>query len=537
MTFKKILLTILILGSILRLGFLGSIQAGFFRDEAAIAYNAFSIWNTGADEYGMRLPLVFRSFEVFFLPLYIYMSSLFMGILGPTVFASRLLSAVSGVVAIYFVYLIGKKIWSEKVGLISAFLLAISPWHIFYSRGTFEGNLALTLFIAGFYFWIFFTEKYNKKYFLISGILFCLSMYSYQAERLVVPLFAIVALFYNFKQIWARKTELILSLVIFLIIIAPLLSLSFKAGGYHRAIGVSVFSQDRMPSGWIEGYGKNFFVNNVNFLRFKEILSLYVAYFSPRNLFVDSDYNRQRASVGFSVFYPATILGLVFGVYKLLKSQNQKEKLISAWILLAPIPAALTGDPFHTYRSLLLYAPLTLLSGYGFYFLLNTNKTRWLLFFGISAYYLSTFIYSYVFLNQAARARDWDYGYKEIVGFVKSLPENTNVVIDDPWTEAYIHFLYFGKVDPQEYQKEVLKLGDLNSYYYTNPDEIRPEKIKNVEFRKVSWPTERGDSGKVFVMWAELLPDSEFINDPKVQLLKQINYPDGKIAFKIVKVI
>ena len=35
---------------------------GFFRDEAAIAYNAHTIASEGRDEYGARFPLYFSSF-------------------------------------------------------------------------------------------------------------------------------------------------------------------------------------------------------------------------------------------------------------------------------------------------------------------------------------------------------------------------------------------------------------------------------------------------------------------------------------------
>ena len=138
---KRILIIIVVFGAVLRIAWLGTIPSGFFRDEAAISYNAYSIWQTGMDEFGVRFPLVFRSFEVFFLPLYIYLSAPIVGLLGLSVFSSRFLSAISGTFAIYFAYGVAKQIWNEKVGLWGAFILAICPWHIFYSRGTFEGNL------------------------------------------------------------------------------------------------------------------------------------------------------------------------------------------------------------------------------------------------------------------------------------------------------------------------------------------------------------------------------------------------------------
>ena len=540
MKIKNLLILILILGALLRLLWLGSIPSGFFRDEAAISYNAYSIWKTGADEFGVKLPLVFRSFEVFFLPAYIYLSAPIVGVLGLSEFSSRFLSSLSGIVAVYLVFLISKEIWNEKVGVIAAFLLVIAPWHIFYSRGTFEGNLALTLFTAGFYFWIRYLNKDKIKYFLFSGILFALSMYSYQAERAVVPLFAISATIIGFKKLWQNKLKLIVPVIVFVLIMIPLLSLSFKAGGYHRALGVSIFSQEANPPGWVTGIESGVFINNSIYLRTKEVASLYLSYFSPKNLFTLGDYNKQRSVENFSVFYTFMFVGLLYGILNIFTELNTKTKLLLVWIFAGPIPAALTGDPFHTYRSLLMYLPMTILIGLGFYRILEINfKSKLIhkvIFLGICLISLSGFVFSYVFVNKAARAHDWDYGYKEIVDFVNRQPMDTKIVIDDPWTESYINYLFFAKIDPNVYQNAVSALGNPSNYYYSDSSKIRPKKLGNIEFRKVDWPTERGNTGMTFIMWATELPDSEFKTDPKVTLLKQIYYPDKTVAFKIVKI-
>jgi len=46
----------------------------------------------------------------------------------------RLLSALFGVVTLWVIYLLGKKFFDSQCGLISALLLAISPFHIWYSQ-------------------------------------------------------------------------------------------------------------------------------------------------------------------------------------------------------------------------------------------------------------------------------------------------------------------------------------------------------------------------------------------------------------------
>ncbi len=530
-TINKLLIAIIALGAALRLLYLGSIPSGFFRDEAAIAYNAFSIWKTGADEFGMVAPLVFRSFEVFFLPAYIYISAPIVGIFGLGEFTSRLLSALSGMLAIYLVYLIVKEIWGQKAGLFASFFMAIAPWHIFFSRGTFEGNLALTMFAGGFYFWIKFQKTKVLKFLLFSGTAFIFSMYSYQAERVVVPLFAALSILLNIKFFWTIRQKLIIPAIVFILLLTPLSLLTFKAGGYHRAAGVSIFFQEADPPGWETGINPGLLINNKFYLRFREVASLYFSYFSPKNLFVEGDANLQRSVTDSSVFYAFEILGLILGIAYCLKKMGIGESNLFIWLLVAPLPAALTGDPFHTYRSLLMFVPLTILIGYGF-----SKFAYKKLIIGLSFISLGLFIFNYAVVNQVDRAHDWDWGYKQIVEFTNTLPEDTRIVVDDPWTESYIHFLFFGKVAPTIYQKEVAKSGSPKNYYYSNPDEIRPVGFLNYEFRKVDWPNERGDSGTVFIMWAERLPDSEYTEDPRVQLLKVIYYPGESAAFKIVKI-
>src|SRR3989344_5560905 len=95
-----ILILLFVLGVFLRLWNLDRIPLGFFRDEAALSYNAYSIWLTGRDEFGVLFPMVFRSFEVFFLPLYVYLSAPIIGVFGLSEFTSRLLSSLAGIVAL-----------------------------------------------------------------------------------------------------------------------------------------------------------------------------------------------------------------------------------------------------------------------------------------------------------------------------------------------------------------------------------------------------------------------------------------------------
>ena len=533
----KFLILILILGCALRLFALGEYNPGFFRDESAIAYNAYSIWETGKDEYGYKFPIVFRSFEVFFMPLYIYLLAPIVGIFGLTEFNARLLSAISGILAILAVYLITLKIWKkDNLALTAAFILAISPWHILYSRGTFEGNLGLTLFAFGFFYLLKFIEKNTITNLCTTIFLFILSMYSYQSERVVAPLLALTAFALLFKKILLLKTKLIIPILLSIFLMLPILSLSLQPGSYDRARNVSIFSRESTLPSWVDNHPEELLTNNTIYLRARQIVALYLSYFSPRSLFFEGDANLQRGVDNFSVFYASLFPGLILGIVLILKDKRKEIFLLVAWILFAPIPAALTSDPFHTYRSLLLYFPLTILIATGLLKILEKFKFAFVAISVILFVNLSLFLYSYFALTPASRAKEWDYGYKQIVEFLNTQTDYSKVVIDDQQTESYINYLFFSKTNPEAYHKSVAELGPLNNYYYSSAEKIRPDKVNSIYFRKVDWPSERGDDKTIFIFPAERLFPSEFETDPKIKLIKEIYYPDKTVAFRILKI-
>jgi len=55
-------------------------------------------------------------------------------IFGSSEVASRLPSVIFGVLTVFLTYLIAKKLFSEKTGLLASFLLALAPLHIYYSQ-------------------------------------------------------------------------------------------------------------------------------------------------------------------------------------------------------------------------------------------------------------------------------------------------------------------------------------------------------------------------------------------------------------------
>src|SRR5947208_1214803 len=109
-TSKAVLIGVIVLAAILRLFALSDFPVGLNADEASLGYNAYSLLQTGKDEYGTSFPLQFKSFGDYKPGLYVYFAMPFIWLMGLNELAVTLPSAMLGIATVYLVYLLGKKI-------------------------------------------------------------------------------------------------------------------------------------------------------------------------------------------------------------------------------------------------------------------------------------------------------------------------------------------------------------------------------------------------------------------------------------------
>jgi 4-amino-4-deoxy-L-arabinose transferase-like glycosyltransferase len=119
----SILLLIIFTGACLRLYELGSNSLWF--DEA------ISVWFSGKPMGNIILKQTSGDVHP---PLYYLFLSLWTGTFGSGEFEVRLLSALFGILSIPLLYLLVKRLFGNTPALISAFMLSISPFHIYYSQ-------------------------------------------------------------------------------------------------------------------------------------------------------------------------------------------------------------------------------------------------------------------------------------------------------------------------------------------------------------------------------------------------------------------
>jgi 4-amino-4-deoxy-L-arabinose transferase-like glycosyltransferase len=138
-----IILVITLAAAYLRLANLG--VPSFWVDELDFVDAAKSMLRVGE-------PLLDSGYPYPRAPLQTYSLMASFKLFGVSEFSSRLPSAIFGILSIPLIFIIGRGLFNERVGLLSALFLAVSPFAIGWSRGCRMYALFQLLFLAGVYF-------------------------------------------------------------------------------------------------------------------------------------------------------------------------------------------------------------------------------------------------------------------------------------------------------------------------------------------------------------------------------------------------
>ncbi|AZH26468.1 glycosyltransferase family 39 protein [Haloplanus aerogenes] len=87
-------------------------------------------------------------------PLYYLLLDAWTELFGVSEASVRLLSAVFGILSIPLLYLIGKRLFGERVGLLSAGILALSPFQLWYAQEARAYSLLLLLSLLSYYYFL-----------------------------------------------------------------------------------------------------------------------------------------------------------------------------------------------------------------------------------------------------------------------------------------------------------------------------------------------------------------------------------------------
>jgi len=455
---------ILILAFILRFYKLSSIPNGFYFDEVTLGVDSYTIAHSLTDEFGNFAPDFFRIGADFRHPALVYITAPFVKILGLNIFAVRAPTALLGVLTVLLVYLLTEKLFKQKsLALLSALLLAISPWLINLSRSANDAIFALffllladTLFVYGI------TQK-KKSYIYLTYVFALLAWFSYSGAILMSTIHMAAFLAFAFLARSPRNIKFAALAVLIAFVIFP--NCFYAFAGLEKLTGrfdqVSIFSspgtklvlQEQIKEDGAENGPiilTRMFHNKVTNYSI-DLVNNYVTYLSPQFLLgqlqLPVRYKIDRAFLIY-LFEPVFLLT---GLYFLFKGLNWQKGFVVFMLLAAPIPAALTiEDTPNMQRAIFMIPALGIIIAYGIYNL----------FFVFKKFKLSRRVFTISILVLVA-AYVYLFAYFMHQLFVHQ-PEHQNWFRDSQWQSAS---QLFQKLEPK--YSSVYTNSPISYYYLT----------------------------------------------------------------------
>lgn len=518
-----ILVMIILFAALLRFFNLSTIPIGFNDDEAAFGYNAYSIQQTGRDEWGRFLPFpTFESFGDWKLVGYLYPVVISQFFLGTNEFATRFPSAGFGVLAVFATYLLTKKLFEDKtsnsdsplithhsslksVALLATLFLAISPWHIVASRNAFESDILIFFITLSTYFFLRSIERSTgrKKYITLATLGFVFSFYIYRSSWLFVPLFVLTLIWLYREHFKKLKNYLAKNLLLAIILLLPLVPTATTFKGQSRFFQESFLSgiqktgiiddvnqrrgncrKSWLPPLCLAVYNKYTFYLSTYF-------NNYISNLSPETYYVKGNPGGYQSFSIRSLFYTFELPLLISGLYFLIIKRSQAAKILIPWILIAPLGASLTGIGNPGRLNILMPTP-QIVAAFGFVSLLALFKipkvragflliTLLIIFSSTIRLLADQFVHYPKISGKYQR-----YGYKQLFEYLESQKNNYDQIIvsrasDD--AKQYIHYLFYTKTDPRLFHdqaytikyrgadnwQQVERIGNIN-FYKETPD-------------------------------------------------------------------
>lgn len=523
---KYWLLMIIVISAILRLWQLGKVPPSPDWDEAALGYNAYSILRTGRDEFGSWMPLTIRSFDDYKPPLYVYLTIPSVAVFGLNVWAVRLPSVIMGILAVAGVFFLTKELFKsqisklndqqgkglEVISLVSAGLLAISPWHIQFSRIAFEANSGITLNIWAAY-W-FLRGMRRPEFLILSAGGFGLALYAYHSERVFAPGLVVLLGLVNWSEIKKLGKKVLPAIIVGLIVVAPLVPVMTNPTTLTRLRGTSSLTDQtrllepsvkRLQVAKQNGNILGQIVNNRRLIYLKTLADGYLAHFSLRWLFVTGDSPRHHAP-DMGLLYIFEVPFLLWGMVEIFRLKGKLRVLLFGWLLLAPVAGAPTTGVPHAIRTLVFLPVWQWFTAVGFVSAVMWLKKQasWYK-LGLSVFVMTGILFFVQYLSlyfghlNRETSFDWQYGYEQAVNYARvHYDEYDKIVVSTSLEQPHMFFLFYLQYPPEKYLAE----GGTKSGGFAESE----NKFDKYEFRRINWDLEEKSERILYIGKPDELP-------------------------------
>ncbi len=404
---------------------------------------------------------------------------------------------------VWLTYLLIKELFANDqrlktngLAVLAALLLAISPWHLQLSRVAFEAMLAAAFNLAAVYFFVKAAHK-SSWYLIPSAVFFVLTLYTFNSNRLFTPLLLIALSLIYFKKLWQMKKLVLVAAILGVVLSLPLVPYLRSPESKLRWHEVNIFSDlevIKISNRRIAADGGNRIAKLIHHRYLghaANFLHHYFDHFKGKYLFITGDSNPRFSTQQTGQLYLIEGPLLLAGLYFLFTTKYKKAAyLILAWFFLGPIPAATARETPHALRTLSMLPAPQIIIALGMVKLYELVKFKKLYLFLVSCFLFlefARFQYLYYRSYPTEFSGEWLTQYPPLVHYLKSVESSYQQIFVTPdFGRPYIYFLFYGQVDPADYQQEAqtTRTGDafgffdvhaLGKYKFDAPDLTQPQ--------------------------------------------------------------
>ncbi|MFZ5437854.1 MAG: ArnT family glycosyltransferase [Patescibacteria group bacterium] len=513
-----ILILALVVGFALRFYRVELLPSILNRDEAGLAYNAYLLAETGQDEWGRVWPLALESFGDYKLPGYAWALIPLFKLFGLADWVVRLPSVIAGTLLILLSYCWFKSLKiKETFALVGAWLVALLPVSIFYSRMAYEANLALSLMVTALWLITLLSQKWSSRKFVWLLICLVLAIFTYNTPWLLLPFLLIyVYLLFPRKNSTQQKQTwwLILAMgIIFILGAKVFIPLTGQKSG------ITIFTDETVWSDWI-AYREALDSRWLWLLGSKYVYWLGLIWtrfwqsFTPQFLVTNGDSHPWHSLTTWGhltfLIYSLGWLGLVLTIKKLWQTGWQKSLLLqnlapaartelaNLFLFIATLaPAVITVDAPHTTRSLLFFIFWVLWAVKGLAWLVEQkfwpSKTIFWLMLSLIIWVETLWHLQQLFIVYPQNQLTFQPGYAGMVQLIEKTAPNANIAVVDPDGYLYILTAWYLRISPEEYfATNVRQLPNQIGFRYG-------ERVTHYHF--IAQPADRAASEKVLLEW------------------------------------
>lgn len=491
-----ILILAIIIGTFVRIWKIDSLPFPPNGDELAFAYYGWSLLNFQIDEYGRFLPFNFPSIGDFKYPGLAYLNILPAALFGLSELTARFWSVFSGVLLIPLIYFLSMKIFQNKItAFVSAWLVALSPWSITLSRIGYENHISITLTTAGLTLLLHIKEGMKKQlkniFLFVSFTLFLISSFCYGAQRLFIPAILIFLFILSFikgsELSFLRKPLLILFLILSTVIGISLIPVENRGRASSIAWRIGPDEENRLQELIIEAgisptkvpvLITHIFHNRTK-INIESFVQRYINHFSPKFLLFEGEASVERIpDIGMLLLIE--VIFLFVGFLTVMSIPNRSLSLfVLGWLLIAPLPSALTfGEP-HINRASIMIPPLILISGHGFLKLSYALKRNYrgivIVILFVALLLNGAYALNQIFVHKPV-SKPWfsEQVNKQLVEEIYKIKDNYKAVAISK--DEYIYFLFYKKITPFYF----LKSSDIKPISEGSWDRVK--RFENIHF-------------------------------------------------------